>query len=70
MISNQVYEQVWKKAHSQGASSTVGASLLSTTASAPGRECPPMTVTYRLQVYFLLLLLFIKILSPIYPFIY
>lgn len=29
-----------------------------------------MTVTYRLQVHFLPLLLFIKILSPIYPFIY
>lgn len=44
----QVYEQVWKKTHSQSTSTTVGTSLLSS-AVAPGRECPPMTVTYRLQ---------------------
>ncbi|XP_024381357.1 auxin transport protein BIG isoform X3 [Physcomitrium patens] len=44
----QVYEQVWKKAHSQAASSAAVSSLQSTTTT-PGRECPPMTVTYRLQ---------------------
>jgi E3 ubiquitin-protein ligase UBR4 len=44
----QVYEQVWKKAHSQVASA-VSTSLLTAAGVPPGRECPPMTVTYRLQ---------------------
>lgn len=51
----QVYEQVWKKAHSQATSSTLGTSLLNA-AAGPGRDCPPMTVTYRLQVCTLRLL--------------
>ncbi|KAA8547874.1 hypothetical protein F0562_004303 [Nyssa sinensis] len=40
----QVYEQVWKKSNSQSPNATVGTTLLSST-----RDCPPMTVTYRLQ---------------------
>jgi hypothetical protein len=47
----QVYEQVWRKAHQQAASSVVGSSILAVAAAATtGRECPPMTITYRLQV--------------------
>ncbi|PKA57546.1 Auxin transport protein BIG [Apostasia shenzhenica] len=45
---SQVYEQVWKKYHSQSqsklSSSGVPSSILIST-----RDCPPMTVTYRLQ---------------------
>lgn len=45
----QVYEQVWRKAHQQAA--VVGSSILAVAAAATtGRDCPPMTVTYRLQV--------------------
>lgn len=47
----QVYEQVWKKSSSQSSNSIANSSLLSPNAltSGTGRECPPMTVTYRLQ---------------------
>ncbi|XP_024544363.1 auxin transport protein BIG [Selaginella moellendorffii] len=45
----QVYEQVWRKAHSQVANSAIGTSLLMSASGVSGRECPPMTVTYRLQ---------------------
>ena len=45
----QVYEQVWKKSQSPvGASAATGSSASGNT---PLRECPPMAVTYRLQVY-------------------
>ncbi|KAH7416528.1 hypothetical protein KP509_14G095600 [Ceratopteris richardii] len=43
----QVYEQVWKKAQNQSSGSGTGSSVGSS--GTTGRECPPMTVTYRLQ---------------------
>ena len=63
---SQVYEQVWKKHHGQTQHS------LSNTLSAASsvRDCPPMTVTYRLQVCmriwlpFFCLNLFISHLEP------
>ncbi|RAL46785.1 hypothetical protein DM860_005064 [Cuscuta australis] len=45
----QVYEQVWKKSSSHSSSTTVGTTLISSTSAASARDCPPMTVTYRLQ---------------------
>ncbi|KAL2641590.1 hypothetical protein R1flu_009177 [Riccia fluitans] len=45
----QVYEQVWRKSHSQAAASAVPASILAAAGAAASKECPPMTVTYRLQ---------------------
>lgn len=45
----QVYEQVWKKSSSQS-SSTLSPNTLLSSSPATGQECPPMTVTYRLQV--------------------
>ena len=47
----QVYEQVWRKSNSQS-SNTTGTTLLSSNAVTLARDCPPMTVTYRLQVGF------------------
>ena len=44
----QVYEQVWKK--SNQSSNVTNSNLLSPNAAASSRDCPPMTVTYRLQV--------------------
>ncbi|XP_020522820.1 auxin transport protein BIG [Amborella trichopoda] len=44
---SQVYEQVWKKSHSQ--SPTLSTGLLSGGGFNSNRDCPPMTVTYRLQ---------------------
>ncbi|CAI0553248.1 unnamed protein product [Linum tenue] len=44
----QVYEQVWKKSNSQSSNSMINNTLLSSSA-ASARDCPPMTVTYRLQ---------------------
>ncbi|KAL4322754.1 hypothetical protein S245_049914 [Arachis hypogaea] len=43
----QVYEQVWKK--SSQSSNVANSNLLSPNAATSSRECPPMTVTYRLQ---------------------
>lgn len=45
----QVYEQVWKKSSSQTSNSVATTTLLSPNAVASTRDCPPMTVTYRLQ---------------------
>ncbi|XP_009785858.1 auxin transport protein BIG isoform X1 [Nicotiana sylvestris] len=45
----QVFEQVWKKSSSQSASVVAAATSLSSSAAVSGRDCPPMTVTYRLQ---------------------
>ncbi|KAI8020121.1 Auxin transport protein BIG [Camellia lanceoleosa] len=45
----QVYELVWRKSNSQSSSSTASTTLLSSNAATPARDCPPMTVTYRLQ---------------------
>ncbi|KAJ4973760.1 hypothetical protein NE237_006934 [Protea cynaroides] len=45
----QVYEQVWKKSHSQSSSAVSNAALLSSTAFTSARDFPPMAVTYRLQ---------------------
>nr|GMC67386.1 auxin transport protein BIG [Ipomoea batatas] len=45
----QVYEQVWKKSSSQSSNTVAGTTLISSTAAASARDCPPMTVTYRLQ---------------------
>ncbi|KAF8389895.1 hypothetical protein HHK36_024413 [Tetracentron sinense] len=45
---SQVYEQVWKKSHSQSPN-MANSALLSSNAFTPARDCPPMTVTYRLQ---------------------
>lgn len=47
---SQVYEQVWKKYHSQTQSSLPTSAALSSAGLPSARECPPMTVTYRLQV--------------------
>ncbi|KAM6549341.1 hypothetical protein CsatB_021017 [Cannabis sativa] len=44
----QVYEQVWKKSN-QSSNSLANSTLLSSNAATSGRDCPPMTVTYRLQ---------------------
>ncbi|KAL6600586.1 hypothetical protein ACP70R_045386 [Stipagrostis hirtigluma subsp. patula] len=44
---SQVYEQVWRKNHGQAQHSLSSASTL--TAGSSVRDCPPMTVTYRLQ---------------------
>ncbi|RLN35404.1 hypothetical protein C2845_PM03G30180 [Panicum miliaceum] len=44
---SQVYEQVWRKHHGQTQHALSNASSL--TAASSGRDCPPMTVTYRLQ---------------------
>lgn len=45
-----VYEQVWKKS-SQSSNSMANSPLLSTNAVTTARDCPPMNVTYRLQVW-------------------
>jgi E3 ubiquitin-protein ligase UBR4 len=45
----QVYEQVWKKSNSQSANSLAASTLLSNNAVSSSRDCPPMTITYRLQ---------------------
>ncbi|KAL3677862.1 hypothetical protein R1sor_020818 [Riccia sorocarpa] len=45
----QVYEQVWRKSHSQAATAGVPSSILSAAGAGASKECPPMTVTYRLQ---------------------
>lgn len=44
----QVYELVWKKSSSQSSNTVAGSTLISSSA-ASARDCPPMTVTYRLQ---------------------
>lgn len=44
----QVYEQVWKKSNSQSLNAVSGTTL-SSNAITSTRDCPPMTVTYRLQ---------------------
>ncbi|KAK8964933.1 Auxin transport protein BIG [Platanthera guangdongensis] len=46
---SQVYEQVWKKYHSQSQSKLASAGTPSSAAFTSTRDCPPMTVTYRLQ---------------------
>lgn len=46
----QVYEQVWKKSYAQSQNAVAGSPLLSSVGITSGSECPPMTVTYRLQV--------------------
>lgn len=47
---SQVYEQVWKKHHSQSQSNfPVPGAPTSGGVVTSARECPPMTVTYRLQ---------------------
>lgn len=48
----QVYEQVWKKSNSQSSISIANTTLRSSNAVTSNRDCPPMTVTYRLQVCF------------------
>ncbi|XP_060191553.1 auxin transport protein BIG isoform X1 [Lycium barbarum] len=45
----QVFEQVWKKSNSQSASVVASTTSLSSSAAVSVRDCPPMTVTYRLQ---------------------
>ncbi|XP_062198953.1 auxin transport protein BIG-like isoform X2 [Phragmites australis] len=44
---SQIYEQVWRKHHGQTQHSLSNASML--TAAPAVRDCPPMTVIYRLQ---------------------
>lgn len=46
---SQVYEQVWKKYHSQSQAKLAGAGTPSSAAFTSTRDCPPMTVTYRLR---------------------
>lgn len=48
----QVYELVWRKSNSHSSNTTTSSTLLSSSAAASTRDCPPMTVTYRLQVCF------------------
>ncbi|GER49260.1 E3 ubiquitin-protein ligase UBR4 [Striga asiatica] len=45
----QVYELVWKKSNSQSSNPAAGAAFVSANAASSNRDCPPMTVTYRLQ---------------------
>lgn len=45
----QVYEQVWKKSNNQVSNASANSALLSSSAIS-NKDCPPMTVTYRLQV--------------------
>ncbi|KAK1310864.1 Auxin transport protein BIG [Acorus calamus] len=45
----QVYEQVWKKSNSQSQNAVTNSALLSSGGFTSGKDCPPMTVTYRLQ---------------------
>ncbi|KAL7101089.1 hypothetical protein ACP275_08G035100 [Erythranthe tilingii] len=45
----QVYEQVWKKSNSQSSNAAPGTVFMSPNAATSTRDCPPMTVTYRLQ---------------------
>ncbi|KAK7266596.1 hypothetical protein RIF29_19245 [Crotalaria pallida] len=44
----QVYELVWKKSN-QSLNSVTNSNLLSPNSATSSRDCPPMTVTYRLQ---------------------
>lgn len=46
----QVYEQVWKKANIQSSNTVANATMLAAGGTASTRDCPPMIVTYRLQV--------------------
>lgn len=46
----QVYEQVWKKSSGQSSSTMANPTSLSSSVVTSARDCPPMTVTYRLQV--------------------
>ncbi|XP_027153889.1 auxin transport protein BIG [Coffea eugenioides] len=46
---SQVYEQVWKKSNNQSSNALAGTTMLSSGGTASSRDCPPMTVTYRLQ---------------------
>ena len=48
---SQVYEQVWKKSNNQSSNALAGTTMLSSGGTASSRDCPPMTVTYRLQVW-------------------
>ncbi|KAJ9147476.1 hypothetical protein P3X46_029633 [Hevea brasiliensis] len=45
----QVYEQVWKKSNGQASNAMANSTLLSSSGMTSARDCPPMTVTYRLQ---------------------
>lgn len=45
----QVYELVWRKLN-QSSSTLANTTLLSPSTVTSARDCPPMTVTYRLQV--------------------
>jgi E3 ubiquitin-protein ligase UBR4 len=45
----QVYELVWRKSN-QSSSTLANTTLLSPSAATSTKDCPPMTVTYRLQV--------------------
>ncbi|KAJ6369826.1 hypothetical protein OIU76_028138 [Salix suchowensis] len=45
----QVYEQVWKKSNIQSSNAAANSTLLSASSVTSARDCPPMTVTYRLQ---------------------
>lgn len=60
----QVYEQVWRKSHNQAATSAVPSSILAATGATAGKDCPPMTVTYRLQVRVLQFLPFCFLFQP------
>lgn len=55
----QVFELVWKKSNSQSASVVASTTSLSSNAAVSVRDCPPMTVTYRLQVLLFLLAAFL-----------
>lgn len=45
----QVFDLVWKKSNSQSASVVASTTSISSGAAVSVRDCPPMTVTYRLQ---------------------
>lgn len=47
---SQVYEQVWRKYHGQSQSNLSNSGAPSSGGFPSIRDCPPMTVTYRLQV--------------------
>lgn len=47
----QVYEHVWRKSTTQSSTALAGTTLLSSGGATSSRDSPPMTVTYRLQVW-------------------
>ncbi|KAK9267384.1 hypothetical protein L1049_009809 [Liquidambar formosana] len=45
----EVYERVWKKSNSQTSNTMANSTFLSSNTATSAKDCPPKTVTYRLQ---------------------